>query len=85
MSEDSNQDIDDLHTSKPLKRGETYIKSKYILSVQDCAKSGHYLLKVKVLASYSATDNHVTVTLSQVLYEMLNVHLKPLLWVTVVM
>ena len=63
----SDDDIDDLHTVRPLKRGETYLKSKNILSVQDCAKSGHYFLKAKIMASYSSTDSFVSVTLSQAL------------------
>ena len=59
MNVDSNQDIDDLHTSKPLKLGETYLKSKNILSLQDCAKSGHYFLKAKVFASYLANLRYI--------------------------
>ena len=63
---DSDSDIEDLHTAKPLKRGETYLKSKNILKVQDCAKSGHYFLKAKIKASYSSTIYDVTASLSQV-------------------
>ena len=65
VKDDSDDDIDDLHTAKPLKRGETFLKSKNILKVEDCAKSGHYFLKAKIMASYSTTDYYVTITLSQ--------------------
>ena len=65
ISDESDDDIEDFHTAKPLTRGELLLKSKNILKVQDCAKYGHYFLKAKIMASYSSTDYDVTVTLSQ--------------------
>ncbi|MCG7868599.1 MAG: YqaJ viral recombinase family protein [Candidatus Thiodiazotropha taylori] len=67
ISNESDEDIEDLHTAKPLIRGEKYLKSGHVLKIHDCCKSGHYFMKAKVMASYSvSTEYDVTVTLSQV-------------------
>ena len=63
---DSEEEIEDVHTSKPLKRGIMYVESGHVEKIQDSAKSGHYFMKTKVMVSYRRNVSYdVTVTLSQ--------------------
>ena len=45
--ENDDEDIDDLHTAKPLKRGKLYFKSGYVQQMRDCKTNGHYFVKEK--------------------------------------
>ena len=59
------EDIEDLHTSKPMKKGKIYFKSGHVQNMKDCQKKDHYFVKAKVMASYKVDVFYdTTVTLS---------------------
>lgn len=59
------EDIEDLHTSKPMKKGRIYFKSGHVQNMKDCRKNEHYFIKAKVMASYKVDVFYdTTVTLS---------------------
>ncbi|KAJ8300509.1 LOW QUALITY PROTEIN: hypothetical protein KUTeg_022028 [Tegillarca granosa] len=51
---DEDDDIDDLHTAKPMKKGKDFFKSGHVQAMKDCERNGKYFLKAKVMASYNA-------------------------------
>ena len=62
---DSDPDIEDLSTNKPMKRGKEFLKSNYIFDLKDCQRNASYFLKATVWASYSNDDYKVMVEISQ--------------------
>ncbi|XP_060596640.1 uncharacterized protein LOC132750648 [Ruditapes philippinarum] len=66
-TENCENDIEDLHTSKPLKKGLEYFRSGHVQAMQDCIKGDSYFIKAKVMASYTIdTDYSVLVQISKV-------------------
>ncbi|XP_053400525.1 uncharacterized protein LOC128557300 [Mercenaria mercenaria] len=65
VSDESDDDIEDLHTAKPMQKGLKFFESGHVKKMQDCVKSEHYFLKSKVMASMRTNVEYdVTVTLS---------------------
>ncbi|XP_062614630.1 uncharacterized protein LOC134276383 [Saccostrea cucullata] len=59
------EDIDDLHTSKPLKKGKQYFKSGHVCNLKDFKSGNVYFLKASVMATYRINISYnVTVTMS---------------------
>lgn len=46
------EDVEDLHTSKPMRKGKVYFNSGHVQCMKDSRKNDFYFLKAKVMASY---------------------------------
>jgi len=65
-NEDEDEDIQDLHTSKPLQKGKEYFKSGHVKNMKDSANATFYCLKATVMASYRVdTSYNVMLTISK--------------------
>ena len=53
-------------TSKPLTKGEKYVKSGAVTSMMDATQGEYYYIKAKVDASMRNKQRTVTVTLSSI-------------------
>ncbi|KAK6169926.1 hypothetical protein SNE40_018445 [Patella caerulea] len=58
--EDDSENIEDLHTAKPMRKGKEFFRSGHVQSMKDCLKGGVYNLKAKIMASYSVDTMYDT-------------------------
>ncbi|KAJ8299941.1 hypothetical protein KUTeg_021460 [Tegillarca granosa] len=62
---DVGSDDDDIHTSKPLRKGRNLFRSGHVKNMQDAKQKDYLFVQSQVQASYSQQTYNSTITMSQ--------------------
>lgn len=64
-SDSEENDTNDVHTAKPLRKGKCFFTSGHVKNMNDYQNDNHYFVKCQVQASYAKAMYNVTCTLSK--------------------